>query len=101
MNITFPCRSALRASVFVLVAALCAGADDAIPRAAWRIPIGQPPANPGGTKPELANQNIDDGYWQGAPVGVGRAGRTRARRLDLGVVTGRRPPRPAVTRSRP
>ena len=74
MKITVPCRSALRASVFVLVAALCAGADDAIPRAAWRIPIGQPPANPGGTKPELANQNIDDGYWQGAPVGGFGAG---------------------------
>ena len=42
-------------------------ADDHIPRAAWRIPIGQPPANPGGHKPEISN--IDDGYWQGAPVG--------------------------------
>ena len=34
---------------------------------AWRIPIGQPPTNPGGRKPELTN--IDDGFWQGAPVG--------------------------------
>lgn len=50
-------------------------ADDNIPRAAWRIPIGQPPANPGGRKPELAPAwNIDDGYWQGAPVGGFGAG---------------------------
>jgi len=47
-------------------------ADDNIPRAAWRIPIGQPPANPGGHKPEISN--IDDGYWQGAPVGGFGAG---------------------------
>src|SRR6202008_3042242 len=46
--------------------------DDNIPRAAWRIPIGQPPANPGGHKPEISN--IDDGYWQGAPVGGFGAG---------------------------
>lgn len=42
-------------------------AGDQIPQAAWRIGIGQPPANPGGHKPD--NGNIDDGYWQGAPVG--------------------------------
>jgi len=42
-------------------------ASDQIPSTAWRIPIGQPPANPGGRKPELTN--IDDGFWQGAPVG--------------------------------
>ena len=47
-------------------------ADDNIPRAAWRIPIGQPPANPGGHKPEISN--IDDGFWQGAPVGGFGAG---------------------------
>ena len=40
-----------------------------IPAAAWRIPIGTPPPNPGGHRPELGNSNIDDGYWQGAPVG--------------------------------
>jgi len=45
-------------------------ADDNIPRTAWRIAIGQPPANPGGRKPQLdPASNIDDGYWQGAPVG--------------------------------
>lgn len=42
-------------------------ANDQIPKAAWRIGIGRPPANPGGRKPETGN--IDDGYWQGAPVG--------------------------------
>ena len=50
-----------------------AGSPDAIPAAAWRIPIGVPPANPGGRKPELPT-NIDDGYWQGAPVGGFGAG---------------------------
>ncbi len=48
-------------------------AQDAIPAAAWRIPIGQAPANPGGRKPELTT-NIDDGYFQGAPVGGFGAG---------------------------
>jgi len=48
-------------------------AQDAIPTAAWRIPIGTPPVNPGGRIPELTT-NIDDGYWQGAPVGGFGAG---------------------------
>jgi non-lysosomal glucosylceramidase len=47
-------------------------AQEEIPAVAWRIPIGQPPANPGRNKPEL--DNIDDGYWQGAPVGGFGAG---------------------------
>ena len=51
----------------VLFAHLFLTASDQIPPVAWRIPIGQPPANPGGRKPELTN--IDDGFWQGAPVG--------------------------------
>jgi len=51
----------------LLLSSIVLKADDHIPRAAWRIPIGQPPANPGGHKPEISN--IDDGYWQGAPVG--------------------------------
>src|ERR1700758_3829587 len=59
-----------RALVFVCLLSCMLCADDNIPRAAWRIPIGQAPANPGGRKPELApDGNIDDGYWQGAPVG--------------------------------
>jgi non-lysosomal glucosylceramidase len=48
-------------------------ADDQIPQAAWRIGIGQPPPNPGGRKPSLPT-NIDDGFWQGAPVGGFGAG---------------------------
>ncbi|HXN49878.1 MAG TPA: GH116 family glycosyl-hydrolase, partial [Bryobacteraceae bacterium] len=45
-------------------------AGDAIPKAAWKRGIGVPLDNPGGRKPALAASNmIDDGYWQGAPVG--------------------------------
>ncbi len=52
----------------------CVGlAQDSIPAVAWRIPIGQPPANPGGRRPELTT-NIDDGPFQGAPVGGFGAG---------------------------
>ena len=49
-------------------------AQDEVPPLAWRIPIGQAPANPGGQKPELGGTNIDDGFWQGAPVGGFGAG---------------------------
>src|SRR5438128_11177142 len=45
----------------------------AIPGAAWRRPIGQPLENPGGRKPAIEGM-IDDGYWQGAPVGGFGAG---------------------------
>ncbi len=48
-------------------------ADDHIPNAAWKIGIGVPPTNPGGRKPSLPTL-IDDGYWQGAPVGGFGAG---------------------------
>jgi non-lysosomal glucosylceramidase len=41
---------------------------DTIPEAAWRRPLGLPLENPGGKKPEIQDM-IDDGYWQGAPVG--------------------------------
>lgn len=51
--------------IFSAAAALC---QTQIPAAAWRIPIGTAPADPGGRRPELTT-NIDDGYWQGAPVG--------------------------------
>jgi len=60
---------------FIPIAALvCAGAcvspaQSQIPAAAWRIPIGTPVPNPGGHRPELTGQIIDDGFWQGAPVG--------------------------------
>ena len=42
-----------------------------IPKAAWKRPIGQPLANPGVSKDP---GGIDDGYWQGAPVGGFGAG---------------------------
>lgn len=44
-------------------------AGDAIPKAAWKRPIGEPLANAGTKKPTLESTHIDDGYWQGAPVG--------------------------------
>ena len=47
-------------------------AGDQIPKAAWKRPIGQTLPNPGTKKPEL--HIIDDGYWQGAPVGGFGAG---------------------------
>src|SRR5438046_8556877 len=50
-------------------------AGDLIPNAAWKRPLGQPLENPGGRKPALASTGmIDDGYWQGAPVGGFGAG---------------------------
>ena len=48
--------------------ALSLWAGDAIPNIAWKRGIGEPLANPGTRKPQL-NDLIDDGYWQGAPVG--------------------------------
>jgi non-lysosomal glucosylceramidase len=48
-------------------------ASDVVPEAAWRRPLGLPLENPGGKKPEIGNM-IDDGYWQGAPVGGFGAG---------------------------
>jgi non-lysosomal glucosylceramidase len=48
-------------------------AGDQIPKAAWKRGIGQPLDNAGGRKPELGGM-IDDGYWQGAPVGGFGAG---------------------------
>lgn len=48
--------------------ALSLWAGDDIPKIAWKRGIGEPMANPGTRKPELDGM-IDDGYWQGAPVG--------------------------------
>jgi non-lysosomal glucosylceramidase len=47
----------------------CVG--DEIPKTAWRRPLGQPLTNPGVRKNKT---DIDDGYWQGAPVGGFGAG---------------------------
>src|SRR5712692_9199091 len=49
--------------------ALSLWAGDAIPKIAWKRGIGEPLANPGTRKPQL-NDLIDDGYWEGAPVGI-------------------------------
>jgi non-lysosomal glucosylceramidase len=45
-----------------------------IPAAAWKRPIGLPLQNPGTKKTSLGTEHIDDGYWQGAPVGGFGAG---------------------------
>ena len=42
-----------------------------IPAAAWRRPLGEPLANPGVRR---NTTDIDDGYWQGSPVGGYGAG---------------------------
>jgi non-lysosomal glucosylceramidase len=47
---------------------------DEIPKAAWRRPIGQPLEHAGTAKPALGPGHIDDGFWQGAPVGGFGAG---------------------------
>ena len=52
----------------VVFYSLSSWAGDAIPKIAWKRAIGEPFANPGTRKPELEGL-IDDGYWQGAPVG--------------------------------
>jgi len=58
----------------ILICATAALAGDAIPKAAWKRPIGLPLENAGGVKPQLKGGMIDDGYWQGAPVGGFGAG---------------------------
>jgi non-lysosomal glucosylceramidase len=50
-----------------MVGSLRSFAGDKIPDAAWKRPIGVPLANAGTKKPQL--DNIDDGFWQGSPVG--------------------------------
>ena len=59
---------------FVALSSLSSAAqNEGIPEAAWRRPMGQPLENAGGRKPAIAGM-IDDGYWQGAPVGGFGAG---------------------------
>ena len=60
----------LSALVFLLAPAARPGDD--IPKAAWKRSLGAPLENPGTKKPALPI--IDDGYWQGAPVGGFGAG---------------------------
>ena len=59
-------------SALVLILAPAARPGDDIPKAAWKRPLGAPLENPGTKKPGLPI--IDDGYWQGAPVGGFGAG---------------------------
>lgn len=59
------------ACILCITAASTAWAGDAIPKAAWKRPLGLPLANPGVTR---VAGDIDDGYWQGVPVGGFGAG---------------------------
>jgi non-lysosomal glucosylceramidase len=54
--------------------AAIAQAGETAPAAAWKRPIGLPLENPGTEKPSIQYPHIDDGYWQGAPVGGFGAG---------------------------
>jgi non-lysosomal glucosylceramidase len=58
--------------IFLLSCTCLVWAGDTIPAAAWKRPLGQPLQNAGTKKPAL--DIIDDGYWQGAPVGGFGAG---------------------------
>jgi non-lysosomal glucosylceramidase len=59
---------------FLSMTASAVRADDDIPKAAWKRPIGAPLEHSGTKKPALDAGHIDDGYWQGAPVGGFGAG---------------------------
>ena len=72
MKLQLPCK--ITAIFFLLLLTSWAVAGDAIPKAAWKRAIGEPLANPGTKKPSLDAGHIDDGYWQGAPVGGFGAG---------------------------
>src|SRR5208282_3454596 len=63
--------SFLCVSAFLCVLAPLACMADEIPKTAWRRPLGEPLSNPGVRKNKT---DIDDGYWQGAPVGGFGAG---------------------------
>jgi non-lysosomal glucosylceramidase len=83
MSAGFPMKSVEKGSVVrfckrksMMVLALCAVAISSsvsaaawgqarIPDAAWKRPLGLPLENPGKTR---TPGDIDDGYWQGAPV---------------------------------
>jgi non-lysosomal glucosylceramidase len=70
-------KSKLHAGSLLILCALIAPAarsNDDIPKAAWRRPIGAPLENPGTKKPTLDASHVDDGFWQGAPVGGFGAG---------------------------
>jgi len=64
-------KCALLLSVFSFALSVWAG--DSIPKIAWKRAIGEPLADAGTRKAKLTDI-IDDGYWQGAPVGGFGAG---------------------------
>jgi hypothetical protein len=77
-------------TMFALVTAWASIAlgPNLIPAADWRIPSGTAPANPGAQRSELKGVNIDEGYWQGAPVGgmggaTSSVGTSRAGRIYM------------------
>jgi non-lysosomal glucosylceramidase len=59
------------ALVLCLSTVFPASGEDGIPKAAWKRPLGLPLQNPGVTR---TPGDIDDGYWQGVPVGGFGAG---------------------------
>src|ERR1700723_484796 len=66
------CLLLLLLSVSCLSAStLAQSVSDEIPKIAWKRPLGQPLSNPGTRK---NTTDIDDGYYQGAPVGGFGAG---------------------------
>src|SRR5215813_4644824 len=69
-------QRAISFSFLLLASAVVAfaGPGNDIPKSAWKRPIGAPLENPGGKKEGLEAGHIDDGYWQGAPVGGFGAG---------------------------
>src|SRR5260370_16460833 len=84
--------------IVVLALVRCSFGSDTIPQAAWHRPIGLPLENPGGKKPEIKDM-IDDGYWQGAPVGGLGAGtffRSYRGEFELLPLTTRVPNYPSV-----
>ena len=60
--------------ILLFLLAPSANRADDIPKAAWKRPIGLPLANAGTKKAALPADHIDDGFWQGAPVGGFGAG---------------------------
>src|SRR5437879_244275 len=69
----FPRRGLLSVCVLLFAVPVLL-ANDEIPKAAWKRPIGKPLENPGTKKTSLDGGHIDDGFWQGAPVGGFGAG---------------------------
>ena len=59
------CSQVVMSLVILLCGSSARGGDD-IPKVAWKRPLGQSLENPGVRK---NNSDMDDGYYQGAPVG--------------------------------